>query len=255
MLPELRRPWCAAIVWGGVTLASGVCLLLGRMAAQAMPYGAPLVQSTFLLWAGAWMRLGFWQHRAAYRQRYAMLAYRHLFFRFLLQFFVGGVAAIYFPVLVDGQRLLPPVLAYGLAVYLLITTQLIEVRGIEIFWDIEWRAFVYSVFPERGRVVTSGIFHWLRHPVYSAGMRFTFALALLRNNFLALVCAALLAVGLWVWASVEERDLQKRDPGYATYRASVPAFFVRRPGRFWRFLLTGKNMESGARDSHAGRRP
>jgi len=74
-------------------------------------------------------------------------------------------------------------------------------------------------------------------------MRFTFALALLRNNFLALVCAALLAMGLWVWASVEERDLQKRDPGYATYRASVPAFFVRRPRRFWRFLLTGKNME------------
>jgi hypothetical protein len=199
VLPEMRQPWCAAAVWGGVTLAAVVCLLLGRTLASARR-AAPLVEAAFLLWAGAWMLAGFWSHRAAYRERYGVLAYQHLFFRFLLPFFVGGIAAIYFPVLVDGERFLPPVIADGVAAYLLVTMQLMEVRGREIFWDIEWRAFVYNVFPERGRVVTAGIFHWLRHPVYSAGIRLTLALALLRNNSRAISCATLLALAHQVLA-------------------------------------------------------
>ena len=235
----MRRPWCAALVWGGVAVAAAAYLLLGRMVARAVPYGAPLMQSAFVLWAGAWMFLGFRQHRAAYRQRYGTLAYRQLFFRFLVPFLVGGVAAVYFPLLVDGERRLPSIIAYSLAAYFLVTTQLIEVRGTEIFWDVEWRGFVYSVFPERGLTVTSGIFHWLRHPVYSAGMRFTIALALVRNNSPAFLCAALLVAGLWVLGSAEERDLVQRDAEYAHYRKRVPAFFAIRPVRFWRYLLIG----------------
>ena len=240
VLPEMRRPWCAALVWGGVTIATVGCLLLGRRVARAVPGGAVLVQSALVLWAGAWMVPGFWHHRAVYRERYGTQAYRRLFFRFLVPFFVGGGAAIYFPLLVDGERLLPPVIAYGLAAYLLVTTQLMEVRGKEIFWDIEWRPFVYNVFPERGRVVTAGIFRWLRHPVYSAAMRLALALALLRNNASALLCAALVAVGVGVWGRIEEGELERKDPNYATYRRRTPAFFVVRPLRFWRFLLTGE---------------
>lgn len=244
VLPEMRRPWCAAVVWGGITLATLVCLLLGRLAARAVPGGAVLVQGALVLWAGAWMLPGFWHHRAAYRERYGTQAYRYLFYRFLVPFFVGGGAALYFPLLVDGQRLLPPPIAYGLAAYLLVSMQLIEVRGKEIFWDIEWRPFVYNVFPERGRVVTAGIFRWLRHPVYSTAMRLALALALVRNNAPALLCAALVAVGLGVWGRIEEGELERKDASYATYRRRTPAFFVVRPVQFWRFLLTGEGQSS-----------
>lgn len=242
VLPEMRRPWCAALVWGGITLGTVMCLLLGRLAARAVPGGAVLVQSALVLSAGAWMVPGFWQHRAAYRERYGSQAYRYLFYRFLVPFFVGGGAAVYFPLLVEGPRLLPPAIAYSLAAYLLATVQLIEARGIEIFWDIEWRPFVYNVFPERGRVVTGGIFHWLRHPVYSTAMRFALALALVRNNLPALLCAVLVAVGVGVWGTIEEGELGRNDPGYATYRRRTPAFFVLRPVPFWRFLLTGEEQ-------------
>jgi protein-S-isoprenylcysteine O-methyltransferase Ste14 len=185
------------------------------------------------------MYAGFWRHRGAYRERYGMQAYRQLFFRFLLPAVVGIGAALYFPVLVDGPPLLPPLIAYSLAVYLMISIQLIEVHSIALFWDFEWRSFVYSVFPERGRVVTAGIFHWLRHPVYSAAMRFTFALALVRNNWSAVLCAALVSMVLWCWAGVEERELEQKDAAYARYRKRVPAFFVVRLLSFWRYLLTG----------------
>lgn len=51
--------------------------------------------------------------------------------------YIGGGAAVYSPLLVDGQRLLSPVIAYALAAYLLLSVQLMEARGKEIFWDIE----------------------------------------------------------------------------------------------------------------------
>jgi len=240
VLPEMRRPWCAAFMWGGITLATLLCLLLGRLAARVVPGGAVLVQCVLLLWAGAWMVPGFWRHRAAYRERYGRQAYRYLFYRFLVPFVVGAGTAVYFPVLVGGERLLPPVIAYGLAAYLFVTVQLIEVRGKEIFWDIEWRGFVYSVFRERGRVVSAGIFRWLRHPVYSAAMRFALALSLVRNNLPALSCAVLVAVGVAVWGRIEEGELKRKDTDYAMYCQRTPAFFVVRPVRFWRFLLTGE---------------
>ncbi len=234
----MRRPWCAALLWGGITLGTVLCLLFGSMAARTS-YGAIFVQSAFLLWAGACMFLGFRRHRVTYRERYGSRAYRQLFFRFLVPFMVAGVAAVCFPLFVGGPRLLPRAIAYGVAAYLLVTTGLLEVRGKDIFWDMEWRAFVYNVFPERGRVVTSGIFAWLRHPVYSAGIRFALGLALVRNSLPALVCAVLVGIGLWVLGSAEERELALRDSGYAAYRRAVPAFFSRHPVRFWRYLVTG----------------
>lgn len=247
VVPDLRRPWCAGLVAGGAVLVCGLCLLLGAMAARAAPYGAVLMQGVFVLWAG----LGygcFWRQRAAYLERYGTLAYRHLFFRFLLPGAAAGAgAALYFPLLVAGHRLLPGVVAYGLAAYLLVTSALIEARGKQIFWDIEWRSFVYNVFPERGLVVTAGIFGWLRHPLYSAAIRFTFALALLRNNWSAALCAAIASLAIRCLGTVEERDLMRRDDRYTSYQRRVPAFFVgRHPRRFWQFLLTGDETEAGS---------
>lgn len=235
----MRRPWRAALLWGGMTVGSVLCLLLGAMLGHATLYAPVLVQSAFVLWAGGWMFLGFRRQRITYRERYGTLAYRQLFFRFLVPFVVVGAAAAVFPSLVGGPPLLPRVLAYGASAYLLVTMALLELRGEEIFWDIEWRAFVYNVFPERGRLVTSGLFSWVRHPIYSAAIRFALGLALVRNNVPALLCALLVAMGVWLLGAAEERDLRERDPQYAAYRAAVPAFFATHPVRFWRYLLTG----------------
>jgi len=240
-VPELRRPRYAALVLGGATLACAGALVAGVTVAAALPYGALLVQSFYVLWAGAWMYAGFWLHRAAYRERYGASAYRHLFFRFIIPAVGGAGAALNFPLLVGGPQSLPPPVAYVIAGYLLVTAGLIEIRGKELFWNIDLRAFVYSVFPERGAVLTSGIFQWLRHPVYSTAVRFAFGVALVRNNLQAVLCAALIAAGLWLWAGIEERELERGDPRYADYRRRVPAFFVLPPLRFWRYLLTGKS--------------
>jgi protein-S-isoprenylcysteine O-methyltransferase Ste14 len=246
VVPEMQRRWCVVVVMGGAALATGGALLLGARVARAGAAAAVFVEGAFVLWMGLCMYAGFWRHRSVYRARYGAAAYRHLFFRFLVPFLAGASAALYFPLCVDGRRFLPPAVAYSLAAYLLVSMQLIERRGAQIFWDFEWRAFVYNVFPERGRIVTAGIFRWLRHPVYSAGMRFSLALGLLRNNRTAILCVILFTAALWQWANVEERDLMQRDATYARYRLQVPAFFTTRPLRFWRFLVIGDGQPKGA---------
>jgi protein-S-isoprenylcysteine O-methyltransferase Ste14 len=77
-------------------------------------------------------------------------------------------------------------------------------------------------------------------------MRFTLALGLLRNNWTAVLCVILLNAAMWCWGRVEERDLARRDPAYASYRKRVPAFFVVRAVPFWRFLVTGKDEQGAA---------
>ncbi|MCS6863101.1 MAG: hypothetical protein NZT92_22575, partial [Abditibacteriales bacterium] len=235
----------AGLVVGWLFVLCGLFLLGGVMVARAMPYGGLLAQSGFVLWIGVWWYSGFWRLRAVYRERYGRGAYRQLCLRFFLPGLTGGIAALIFPVFMSGPRLLPPVVAYSLAAYLLVTMELLGQRGKELFYNLDLRMFVYSVFPEEGRVITSGVFAWLRHPIYSAFLRWVFALGLLRNNAQALLCAGVIATGLWFWARVEERELAARDAGYEDYRRRVPAFFVTPPARlwrFWRFLVTGKDV-------------
>jgi protein-S-isoprenylcysteine O-methyltransferase Ste14 len=241
-VPDLQQSWCALVSGGGVAFSLVLFLAVGRLVARALPLGALIAQGSFVAWGGLWMR-GFWRRRADYRRRYGALAYRELFFRFLLPAMVGGLAALCFPLLVGGERLLPSVIAYAPAAYLAATAQLLELRGKEVFWNIDFRSFVYNVFPERRHLITTGIFHWLRHPVYSAFVRFVFALALIRNNLPAVVCAGFGAAAIWLLARAEEAELERLDPDYANYREHVPALFASRPVRFWRFLLTGREID------------
>lgn len=243
-LPEMQRLWSAALVWGGFVGGQGVLLSLALLVAQKAPGGALLAQLLLIMWGAVWMYGGFWRHRVAYRQRYGLQAYRQLFFRFLFPALVGVAAAAIFPAFIAGEPFLPPIIAYGVAAYLLATMELIALRGAELFWSFDLRAFVYSVFPERGRVITGGIFQWLRHPVYSAAVRMTCGLAALRNDLAAFLCAGLIAAAMMVWAGVEERALEERDPQYSIYRQRVAAFWVRNPLGFWRYLLTGRSRFS-----------
>ncbi len=240
-LPETRRPAIAALVGAGVVVGCAALLTAGAAVADAAAAGPLIVQAAYGAWAAAFMLGGFWRLRPVYRERYAERAYQKLFFRFLLPAVTGGIAALFFPIFVSGERLLPRPLAWGIAAYLLLTAQLLERRGPEIFWSWDIRAFVYSVIPERAQVLTSGVFRFVRHPVYSAMVRWALALGLVRNNPASVACGAMVVAGLWAWSRVEERDLERSSPDYALYRRDVPALFSTRPLAFWRYLGTGRS--------------
>ena len=98
-----------------------------------------------------------------------------------------------------------------------------------------WRTLDRSASPyprprEGGRLIVTGPYEYVRHPIYSAGLLF-FAGYVLATSPAALVPLAALAV-LWRnKAALEEELLERRYPEYGDYRARVPGAFVPRLSR------------------------
>jgi protein-S-isoprenylcysteine O-methyltransferase Ste14 len=92
----------------------------------------------------------------------------------------------------------------------------------------------FSVMPEpraTARLVTTGPYAYVRHPMYTAVMLASLALAAGWNTPLHWIALVALVVVLWVKAAREERLLAARFPGYAAYAARTPRFLPSLPQR------------------------
>ena len=95
-----------------------------------------------------------------------------------------------------------------------------------------WRTLERAATPfplprEGGRLVETGPYEYVRHPIYSAALLF-FVGYTLATSPTALVPLAALAV-LWRnKAGLEEELLEQRYPDYRDYRVRVPGAFVPR---------------------------
>lgn len=96
-----------------------------------------------------------------------------------------------------------------------------------------WRTLDRAATPyprprDGGRLIDTGPYEYVRHPIYSAGLLF-FAGYALATSPAALVPLVALAA-LWRnKAALEEELLARRYPEYRDYRARVPGAFVPRP--------------------------
>lgn len=68
-----------------------------------------------------------------------------------------------------------------------------------------------------GRLVTSGPYHWIRHPMYTAVLLGAAALAWAAPAWAWLAWVALWTV-LWTKSTLEERQMTQHHPDYAAYR-------------------------------------
>lgn len=81
---------------------------------------------------------------------------------------------------------------------------------------------VVRIQGERGhRVVTTGPYHYVRHPMYTAIAVFVVGTSLLLGSWFGLPAGAVFVVMLARRAMLEERTLQAHLPGYATYMTEV----------------------------------
>ena len=71
------------------------------------------------------------------------------------------------------------------------------------------------------RVVDSGPYALVRHPIYTGLFAAVIAMAILRGTPIALAGAALFVLGFTLKARVEERFLEGALPVYAAYRRRV----------------------------------
>ena len=107
--------------------------------------------------------------------------------------------------------------ALGLAMYLLSTVFIMWV-----FRENSFAAPVVRVQAERHhRVVTSGPYAFVRHPMYGSIMLFFFGVPLLLGSWWGVAIAPVFAVLFAIRARIEERALVEGLPDYADYAARV----------------------------------
>ena len=78
----------------------------------------------------------------------------------------------------------------------------------------------FSIHPKpkgSGVLVTTGPYHWIRHPMYSSVLLGAAALALLSNPLAGWASWTALALVLLLKLRLEETWLQQRHPAYAAY--------------------------------------
>lgn len=75
---------------------------------------------------------------------------------------------------------------------------------------------------ERGQtVISTGLYHYVRHPMYATAIIFFAGTTLLLGSWYGLFLALILVVGIALRAVQEERTLQTELPGYGEYMAQV----------------------------------
>jgi len=90
------------------------------------------------------------------------------------------------------------------------------------FQENKFTAPVVAIQTERGhRVVATGPYRLVRHPLYAGAVLNFFATPLMLGSWLGLAATPLLIAGLAVRAVLEERTLSAKLAGYAAYRQSV----------------------------------
>jgi protein-S-isoprenylcysteine O-methyltransferase Ste14 len=186
----------------------------------------------------------FFTQKRAYQERYGGLAFRNAFLNFSLPglaiIFASIAHVAYMPGVFIPDLWWKPVLA-GVGAYFVLLGVGLWLRAVSLF-GVDNLTMLYVYFPEEGRLVDSSIYGVIRHPIYAAALRITIGLALLSGNWMALVFAALMPLGLTGWVRlVEEKELIQRFPDYSDYRRRVPAFWPRLGdlGKFFRFIIRG----------------
>ncbi len=80
---------------------------------------------------------------------------------------------------------------------------------------------------ERGQtVISTGPYHYVRHPMYAAGIPFASGTSLLLGSWYGLLMGLIFTVGLALRAVQEERVLRAELPGYKEYMARVKYRFL-----------------------------
>ena len=88
-----------------------------------------------------------------------------------------------------------------------------------------WSASV--VFKERHELIEGGPYRFVRHPIYSGVLLMVFGTMLVWGRLVGVVAFVVIAVGLSVKASLEERLLMRHFPeAYARYRRRVRAAVI-----------------------------
>lgn len=102
------------------------------------------------------------------------------------------------------------------------------VGAIMVIWGLIQLRHSLNIFPSPrpdGKLITSGIYRSVRHPIYGGLIFLAFGYALFEWSIYKLVLAFVLYLFFSLKANYEERKLLQKYPGYVDYRLQAGKFF------------------------------
>ncbi|HEX9029780.1 MAG TPA: isoprenylcysteine carboxylmethyltransferase family protein [Anaerolineales bacterium] len=164
--------------------------------------------------------------KAAVRQRLGPTADRYYRLAFNIFGFISLIPVLALPVLLPDRRLYSIPFPWDLPLLALQAAALIGLAvGVKETgaWSFLGLEQLFEEQPSKSTLVTSGLYRWVRHPLYSAGMVFIWASPVMTRDMLSLFLG--LTAYLIVGALFEERKLLREYGSvYATYRDQTPMF-------------------------------
>ena len=170
------------------------------------------------IWAVSWFLAAGWSSRAQSRASLAQqLPYRVLTIAGFVLLFAGRTNQYHGPL-----RLLTLPISAGWAMVLLCATGFGFAWWARLHLGQLWSAFVTRKADHR--IVDTGPYGIVRHPIYTGIIAAAIALALVKGTVIAFAGALLAAFGFWVKARLEEGFLREQlgAEAYDGYRRRVP---------------------------------
>lgn len=145
-----------------------------------------------------------------------------------------------YPIIVAGTPVLISFLPYALPQWAPYTSQehmtfytlimaLIVAGGLINLAGLLTLRRAFSIMAEARTLITSGIFSYVRHPLYTGHFIMFFGSLLLRISWLSIILYLLFFVSQVIRARVEEHKMMGAFSDYATYRKRTGMFFPKIP--------------------------
>lgn len=179
------------------------------------------IAAAWLAWVISWMLAAVWSRQTSYRASFADEApYRLVTIAGALLLF--GVFDQRLNALFHIRTLWSADVDFAWAMFALVVLGFAFAWWARIHLGTLWSGTVTR--KEDHRIVDTGPYGLVRHPIYTGLILSALATALVRGEVFALVGVALFALGCWMKARVEERILAEGlgVEAYANYRARVP---------------------------------
>lgn len=238
-VPALRNPCKLLLTVLYLVALSAVCVLFFWLVNRRGGYAQLISQFVMALVTVA-LEIIHLRSTTAYRARYGDLAYQAHFYHLMLPILVTWYACCFHPAFIGGVPLLPPWLAVGLGILVLIPVPFaaihIERAG---FHTMTHGMDIYTIFPEETPVVHGAIYGYIRHPLYFTLTCMTFALAFFRNNPVSLLAAAFILVPALATGYLEDQELIGRygDTHRSYIRKTSALIPFKHPVKFLKLLF------------------
>ena len=176
--------------------------------------------------------------RESYLKKYSQLAVQKLWFHYELYTIPFLSSSLYFPLLLINYDFIPSIVTHQphfltnslFPLYTSIPIGIvILILGIRIGrpsggFDANVESYMYIIYPEKGKLISDGTYQYIRHPRYLGRGVIAFGLAIIANNILALLVAAIHTVAFWSLIPSEEYELARRfGDKFGSYTRRVPA--------------------------------